>query len=321
MTHSSTMPAGKWRIAKRVMSALTLLSIGCWSTRAHADEPSGKAYPVRLSYAGKVNERFDFTNRVSQELITSISSAPPGSKPVVDTTGLVIEGVIQTLAIDSKGQPTKFSLTIRKFVRTDGKDTGPVLPAGTVVIVDSSRATADNPDGGYAVANVKLSPAQLDALGLVTEAPKAETPTDDECYGTDVRQKIGASWPINVAKASKQPILDGWSASPEHTKGNSKLRSVDRINGNDWMTIEINILSDKGEGPVPPQAVIEKANLQIKMVGSSPLPATSGEGTLVTEVNTETIEKHLAPDGSQSTSHQTSKYRSESRSTPLAAGK
>lgn len=264
----------------RITPLAILLAMTCCCASTRAAEPDDKEYPIRLSMPYKLKEKHDLTmsaTRSVTEVLTVAGEKP--AKPNVETLAVQVEATAEPLVIDSKGRPTKIAFTIKKFTRTDGKDPVEILPAGTVVFVD---ATGKNPaakkgETSYTLEKGQLTPEQLDALQLAIDADQPEGPTDDECYGTAAKKKVGDSWPINVAKAAKDPTLEGWALTPEHSKAKVTLDGVDSIDGKEWVKTRMEISSDKFDGPPEPGQIIATGSLQLKNVVSCPVEATSAQ--------------------------------------------
>jgi hypothetical protein len=91
----------------------------------------------------------------------------------------------------------------------DGGEPAEVLPAGAVVIAESTKKADQNATGyetRYTMNGGDVTQDQKLALRVVLGVSPPESATDDEIFGSDKAQKIGAVWPINSAKAAENLI-------------------------------------------------------------------------------------------------------------------
>lgn len=270
---------------------------------ARAGDATDKAYSVKLSRPSKVGERYDITVSGSQKT-TSVITAGGGPAQTQDQALAVrLEGTVEVIAVDSKGGETKLACTIAKFVRTDGKEPGQILPGGSVVTVDATTGEKTQ----YSLKDGQPTAEQSEALSLVLDAHRPESASDDEVFGTDRPQKVGASWPIDLAKAAADAGKSGVVIKKEDLSGQTTLAGIEHVDGKDYLEVRARMQSKRLEVPMPPGVTLDKTKLEATFGGMFPVdPSTNRMG------ETTDLKMDIVAKGDSVTVHTTAAIHRES---------
>jgi hypothetical protein len=239
---------------------------------ASAAAANSADYAVKLDLPMKVGDKFDLVAGGSKK--QTVTTTVADKQPHVDseTFDYQMSGVLEALAVDGKGQATKVRLTVGKVTRTDAGKTMDIVPAGTVVQIESNG-------GGITItttpSNVVIpieGVAVFEAADLVTNG----SADDDSILGTSSRQKVGASWDMN-AEAGTKDMKAAMGIEATGMKGKMTLNKVSKVGGVDCLeigqTISCTITAMPG---IPPRAKIDKSEFNV--TGLIIVPANPAAG-------------------------------------------
>lgn len=124
--------------ALATLIVITCITFASSIPLAFADD-APKGYAVRLFRPSKVGEKYSIVEKGNETTMNVVTVGV--NAPVIQNEDLAaeLEATLETLAVDSKGNATKVACTIKKFLRTDGKEPLEILLPGTVVIVDATQ--------------------------------------------------------------------------------------------------------------------------------------------------------------------------------------
>jgi hypothetical protein len=199
-------------------------------------------YKIKLNRPTRVGD--EMTVHITTKFKQVVSANPAGP----DEYTVELRGTNKALAVNEKtGSVTKLSCTVAKLTRNDAE----LYPAGTVIVGEKvGKVDTFTIDGN------PVDAANVPALSTVIElnAPDRDD-TDDALYGTDQRQKVGATWSINAGKIAEDLAAEGLPVPAESLKGEVKLVDVGKVNQIDTMNMNTHISADGFKATVPGAAV------------------------------------------------------------------
>lgn len=145
----------------------------------------------------------------------------------------------------------------------------------------------------------KLTEPQETALGLAIQLSDEGAASMDELFGTDQRQKPGASWKPSPEKAVKNSEHYGVIIKPEDFEGSVRFIGIEEVNGQQRMKItgETKLkrfeLKEKDEGKprLPPGLTIKGGTRESSFTGFYAVdPADASYSGTSASVETYTIE-------------------------------
>ena len=267
---------------------------------ASAASAGAADYAIKLDVPAKVGDKADLVASGSKKQQAATTVA--GAAPIVRSEAFdyQLEGLIETLAVDAKGRETKVSLTVAKATRTDAGQTVDIVPAGTVVRIESNG-------GGITItvtpSNVIVpieAVAVFEAAGLVNTSGGAG---NDEIFGTGSRQKVGASWDMNVAAGTKD-ISAALNAGVVGLGGKTTLNKAFKVDGVECLELTMTAsLGVTSMAALPPSSKVEKSEFKMTSTivvpaDASAAPVTQSDTTKMT--NALTV-KGATPDGKEVT--------------------
>ncbi|HET6250556.1 MAG TPA: hypothetical protein VFE47_22910 [Tepidisphaeraceae bacterium] len=287
-----TFPASGIRGALIACIALALCVI------SHAEPAGDRSYPIKLDFPEKVGMKISLEARTTEKVHTVVTI--PGANPVVRDrdSAVTLQGVVETLAVDSKGRPIKRSCTIKDFSKNDGTQ---ILPAGSVVIADATGKPEQGKKyvmAAYTLKDGTLTPEQVTALTLVFNAHTYQDATDDAVYGTDKPQKVGGTWPINRdLTAARLPL----PAKPENVTGEFTLSGITKAAGKDCLQIKGSFSCDKFQPKLPPKWNVTATKLEAHMSHLIPIDGSATRPANSIEMHMNVSGNATRPDGTLET--------------------
>ena len=178
-------------------------------------------YVIRLTRPTRVGDRYrlDAKGTTSEhERITMGGQVQNEDKDI----SVHLLAVATVLAVDSSAAATKTEYVIESCQKTSGGRSEDVLAAGHKVVVeaDDEGDTTYTVDGDPALEDIKKT------LSVVLSAHRANSPSDDDIFGTKERRRVGDSWSINSAAAAADLTKAGLTVSPEAFTGTVSLDGV-----------------------------------------------------------------------------------------------
>ena len=199
-----------------------------------------------------------------------------------------LEGDVKVLAADENGHVAKLSCTVGQCLK-DGK---PLLEPGTVVTAERKDKTTV-----YTVKGEAAQPDVAQALKLVLTTSNAdERNNDDQMMGTDKPQKVGGTWAVDSEKAAAFLATLGFPITKENVKGTSKLAAVKKIDGNEVLKIESEIVLENLAGDGPGGTVIESGNMTFHLEGLFPVDPDAARAQEASSMEAKVRLKGQTPD-------------------------
>jgi hypothetical protein len=213
-----------------VRSRVGIHVTGVLALLASAALGRAQEYKIALDRPQKVGQRYTIhaTGHTRQAAVINIPGAGPqnhGEEFTID-----LDGTMKVLAVDEKsGQATKVECTVAKCL----KDHKPLVDAGTVLTAESKGGKTV-----FAKDGAELDAATSDALSVIIETHQPGAPSNDQTFGTDRPQKVGATWPINANAAAASAAQSGITIAPDKIKGEGKLVAVKEVDGKQALQVE-----------------------------------------------------------------------------------
>lgn len=232
-------------------------------------------YEIKLTRPNKAGDEYnlDATGKQFKDVtVTSNGAVVKNEKADVSIQCL---GVLKIIEVSAKGQETKTSLTIDKFIKTDGGKDSEVLPKGTVV---SSSIVDKKPV--HTVNGEPVAPDVAELLSLVVNLSKDDKVDDDTLFGTKERKKKGDTWDVNADEAVKSFEAATSGGKLENFAGKATLEDVT----GDLLKITAHFTTDF-RPPLPPAFTINSSSLEASMSGLFPIDATKPRAEESTKIS------------------------------------
>jgi hypothetical protein len=165
------------------------------------------------------------------------------------------------------GRPTKQSLVVTRFKRTENGTLKILAGSGSIVI-----ASAENGKRVFSLNGTGVDSIEQGALELVTDL-EAPAPNDDLMFGTHDRKKIGDSWPIN-ANLMIRTLNQNSSQKINSLKGKATLKDVVQEAGGPALIVDVDIIAVPG---FPPGVVVDQASATVKLSAHFPVDTALGK--------------------------------------------
>jgi len=272
-----------------------------WGVRAWSQAAAGvaKDYQIKMSRSVKVGQTFRYTASGSEKSARTITT---GGKAMTKRDDLAFEvnGIREILTTDEKGEATKVALTIDACVKIEGDKRTEVASKGTVAIISAADGRKDVQAKDP---NVTLS---AEAARILKTAIQVHTApgNDDDAFGTDKRQRVGDSWPVNsefMAQSFSRMLGKEGALRKEDVTGRTTLRGLTKVEGFDCLHLSADVAIKNFIPPVPPGATVEKGDVTVSETGNLPIdqsiPMLGGERTMTSSI----MMKVKGPDGAEIT--------------------
>lgn len=150
-------------------------------------------YVIKLTRPMKVGEKYSYT--AAATIIESYNAPVSGQLQSLKprTVSVDFEATEQILAVNAQGEPTRASYVVIKCAARQGRQEVTVLQPGRVITVDADRwkSRIDIDQGGLTIQD------EL-AVRAVVSLPPIDGASDDDCFGSDQRHKVGDTWPVRA---------------------------------------------------------------------------------------------------------------------------
>lgn len=231
---------------------------------AAADE----TYPIKLARPSKNGDKYSaIIVGTEKSRVTYFSGRDIVQEDKQDYR-VEIDGDFETTSVDRNGSETGFKCTIKRCVRIDGKrETVLIEPGRTIMAHDQSGETKLRFDDGR-----ELDKDVCEPLLLVLSTQKDGAATDDQLFGTEQHQKVGATWEPDIDKLLDE--IDEFEIEPEEGEsGTVKLVSVAERDGVQCVHVQADIRVPHFAGTAPEELEIQKGNMRITIAVLVPLDA------------------------------------------------
>jgi len=243
-----------------------------------ASSLAAQDYAIKLQHPLTVGQRFEYRATADESMERSMISEQRTLKTEKEELKVELESVATILEVDAKGRSLKESHQIVKLL--EGTNQTPLLAAGTIVVASRSGKKAV-----FNIAGTSPPNAVINALVTVIDIASGG-PTDDELFGTKERKKVGDSWPLDEALASREAKekFAGLGMSMESMKGMTTLQSVSHEGGTDVIHVASDVTATMVSNSKGPFALV-KGNIKAYFSGAFPEDITkhvSKSGTKMT---------------------------------------
>jgi hypothetical protein len=243
---------------------------------AHAQK-----YPIRLFTPDPVGQRY--TISATGGKVQTATAIRNGSviRTQTSTAQVTFEGRAEVLAVDAKGQPFKVSYTVARFTKTENGVTTVVLKPGTTILTDGSLEREKQ----IRLKDGPMDEATAEEFRLVISVHRANSPTDDDIFGSKEPRAIGERWSINnsIAAADFSKIA---SVSPDKVRGSASLIAKGIVDGNECLIVTAEVSADDMALPkAPPGFAPDRGSVQANFRGCFTTNPSAGAGKGGAELN------------------------------------
>jgi hypothetical protein len=190
-----------------------------------------QSYPIKLTRDEKIGDQY--TTRISGSVKHTVQLTVSGQVRPKSSDHLVFDlrGLVKILAVNPRtATATRITCRITRFTRNGDE----VCPAGAVVAAGLKDGKTT-----YTIDGKAADEKDMDLLNMVLELEDPETTgNSDDIAGTDKPRATGDAWPINTDNFSKAMNAGGLPIGTGAVKGESKLLSVKKENGQAVMEVE-----------------------------------------------------------------------------------
>ncbi|HET6246240.1 MAG TPA: hypothetical protein VFE47_00945 [Tepidisphaeraceae bacterium] len=279
--------------------------------RASADD-ADKAYPVKIAVPQKVGDKqiLVANGKQTRHITTTVGANPPEVQD--QDLAAELEGTLEILQVDSKGSPTKLSLTVKKCAKT-GADAAEILPAGAVVVAEESDGKSK-----FTLKDGELTPEQSEALSLLVSVAAPDSPTDDEAFGSAQPRKPGDSWDVNREKIAESANAHGVVVKADDIQGKVTMGPVTKVADKTYLNYKGEFSVDKLTVPIP-GLTVKGAKMHATMAKSVPADGSKAEVSGNEKMTMEFSAGGAGPNGTQVTVIASVSMEAQRKYTPVAS--
>lgn len=223
---------------------------------------SAQAHKLKLSRPMKVGEEFSLTSWYEhlQRMTVSRSGQALLNQDSVVKIYLLADG-----EVIRSGDTSEVRYEIFQFLRFEGGDTVELAPPGTRFVRISDAG------GNETITGIEGTLAENAAEGLMEILSDAGRDADEN-FGTDKRQLVGNSWPINTKKAAESLSKGGGlKLSAENVKGNARLAGLSTMREIPIYKVKVDMDLTKLDLPAPEGFEKLNAGAVVQFQGDYPL--------------------------------------------------
>jgi hypothetical protein len=214
-----------WALALALLSPAAAGVVGA-AREARAAAPAApqpaESYLIRLTRPVPVGQKYHYTANAT--VVQSLTADVSGQTRTLLPRSLSIrfEGVEEVLAVNNLGEPTKVVYTVERCTSREGKKEVNVVQPGLQITVEADKwkSRMDISQGALTIQDEMM-------LRPVVSLPAKDGVSDDECYGTLERQKVGDSWPARPEALARSYSASGVKVKVKDTSGTVKLKDLD----------------------------------------------------------------------------------------------
>jgi hypothetical protein len=245
-----------------------------------------RSYPIHLNRAVHVGERWHVVADGTQDESSSTYTEQVVVKKSERHQIVHLDATVSALAVEN-GVVSRADYVVIAFDR--GKDHREVVGAGKHVVIQTAPKKDDTVveiDGQSATADVR------EALGVIM--PLTREPGDEDAvFGTNAAQRIGASWPVNVAAMKVALLHNGASATDDAIHGRVTLAGVDRDRLD--LRVDLHVDSFTPTAPLPEGSQITKSKVLMQIEFELPTSTARTNTALRSELELHTEFEAFVP--------------------------
>lgn len=259
------------RMRRRVL-LLTLVLTACGGSGAAVTAPTAagdplagaagaKTYPIHLTRPSHAGERW----HVIAEDTTDKTVTQDGTVMDEKHRVLHLDGVYTVVAVNDHGRPTRDHYDVKELT-ADGQ---PLASSGVGIDVTRARREED------AVVLVGGAPASAEVLDAIRTLFTVKTggATDDEVFGTQQPQAVGAHWAVDTRLAHDDLLQDAGIEATTVT-GDVWLAGLTRTDDFDCLDVRAKLALDGIALPnLPKGSIIDLGHADVDMEATLPFDA------------------------------------------------
>jgi hypothetical protein len=263
--------------------------------------------PLRVGYRDRIEAR----GETHTTTVVTAPHRPPQTRR--EDESVQLRAIERVVTVDAHGKPLQIEFTIEHFQTTDPAGQHDVLAAGTVMTVTRRPRGQGEPtvtvNGAPVEANVRRA---LSVVFTLTVDPT----TDDEVFGTNARQAVGANWPVNVPVIERELAESG--AQPTVT---GVVRLVRHAPSHNIDSLEYGMVIDATmHGMANPPAGVTFRSGAMHSVGRSVVPVNVNNPEIESDIDMTmdmVVERPLDQQGTLGEVHVTTRRMKQAVHTPL----
>jgi len=190
-----------WALALALLSPVLAGAAGTVRSAAAAAPAAAQpadGYLIRLTRPAPVGQKYQYVANAT--IVQSLTADVAGQTRTLQPRSLSVrfEGVEEVLAVNNLGEPSKVVYTVERCTSRQGKKEINIVQPGLQVTVEADKwkSRMDISQGALTIQDEML-------LRPVLALPATDGVSDDECYGTMQKQKVGDSWPVRPEALAK----------------------------------------------------------------------------------------------------------------------
>lgn len=237
---------------------------------APTEEETAPTYPIRLEREARAGARFDLTSEARIFRSEGVVEGEEAVQSEGSGEGKVrLEARATVEAVNSEGGITRARYEVKSFEGSIDGTAVEAIPAGSVLTTHTDgQQTRIRLEGG------ELGPQQLLLLIQVLETAREGEPGDDDLFGTEEPQAVGAAWPLHPAAVVAAFSANGTELTVDAVSGGSRLVAQRPVAGVECLQIEGRLDVVQMIPPGVDETAFVNARLSLEYSGDYPLDDT-----------------------------------------------
>lgn len=228
-------------------------------------------YEIKLVRPPKVGQKYTMTAEAAIVRVYKFTVAGQPAGTQNSGYGVVLEGTVEVLVVNADGEEGKAACTVIRCVRVTPEGETELVPSGRVLTAEGGKE-----DTTYTLDEGELTDEATEALRLVFRMGEEDGYNDDKIYGTDERQPVGGSWPVNAQAASEEAKADKFIFDPSDITASLKLEGVEKVGDIECLRIGGQTEIKKFTAEAPEGMTFETGSLKAKYSGLFPVDTSIG---------------------------------------------
>lgn len=224
---------------------------------------SAEEYAIKLDRPQKVGDVRRVSASASRKMSLLMKSGDQTIKDDKQDVRAELVATEKVLAVNESGRPIALGYVVEKFEceTPAGKH---AIGNGKVVI-----GKLEGEEERYEIKDGDLPDEAKQAFELVATL-ESQKSSDDDVFGTDKPQAVGASWPVAAEKAVKDLAEQGVVIEPSDLVGSVKLVSTKQAGGRECLEISGSMKASKMKFSEVPALNIESSDVSATIWGLFP---------------------------------------------------
>lgn len=230
--------------------------------------PVDGLHTIRLTRPARVGESYELEYVGESERRFRIVVEDEVTRDDHEVRRVVLRGRATVRAV-TDGDASEYDVTVERCTSRLGREEHEVVPPGSVLRVFRSRD-----DGRIELVGGVLPEDDVEALSLVISTQRSGV-DDDDVFGTDRPQAVGARWPIDAARAARElDEMDGIDVAASDVDGQSQLVDEREVDGVPCLHIAVSMRAHGFDMQVGEESVTEHAEIAMDVEGSYPIESS-----------------------------------------------